>query len=136
MLQKSIVYGKLFFQAVAKENDGVNYLLIVIYVFSKFLWVRPLKNKSACSLVQAFDSVLSEKRKPKKLRTNKSTKFVNESFQQYLKKQIIQFYTARNEPKAAVVERVNCTLKSKLTAIYRCQFFMLHQRPARYCRLL
>ena len=30
------------------------------------------------------------------------------------KKQGIQFYTATNEPKAAVVERVNRTLKSKL----------------------
>ena len=38
---------------------------------------------------------------------------MNNSFQQYLKKQGIQFYTAKNEPKAAVVERVNHTLKSK-----------------------
>ena len=73
-----------------------------------------MKNKSARCLVQAFDSILSEKRKRQKLRTDKSTEFVNESFQQYFKKQGIQFYTAKNEPKAAVVERVNCTLKSKL----------------------
>ena len=92
----------------------MNYLLVVIDVFSKFLWVRPMKNKSASSLVQAFDSILSEKRKPEKLRTDKGTEFVNKSFQQYLKKQGIQFYIAKNEPKAAVVERVNCTLKSKL----------------------
>ena len=103
-----------FVHDVAKENDGVNYLLVVIDVFSKLLWVRPMKNKSARSLVQAFDSILSEKRKPEKLRTDKGTEFVNKSFQQYLKKQGIQFYTAKNEPKAAVVERVNCTLKSKL----------------------
>ena len=73
-----------------------------------------MKNKNACCLVQAFDSILSEKRKPEKLRTDKDTEFINESFQQYLKKQGIQFYTAMNEPKAAVVERVNHTLKSKL----------------------
>ena len=103
-----------FVQDVAKENDGVNYLLVVIDVFSKFLWVRRMKNKSACSLVQAFDSILSEKRKPKKLRTDKGTEFVSESFQLHLKKQGIQFYTAKNELKAAVVERINCTLKSKL----------------------
>ena len=102
-----------FVQDVAKEND-VNYLLVVIDVFSKFLWVRPMKNKTARSLVQAFDSILSEKRKPEKLRTDKGTEFINELFQQYLKKQEIQFYTAMNEPKAAVVERVNHTLKSKL----------------------
>ena len=53
-------------------------------------------------------------KKPEKLRTDKGTEFINESFQQYLKKQGIQFYTATNEPKAAVVERVNRTLKSKL----------------------
>ena len=39
---------------------------------------------------------------------------VNELFQQYLKKKNIHFYTANNEPKASVVERVNRTLKSKL----------------------
>ena len=108
-----------FVQDLAKENDGVNYLLVVIDVFSKFLWVRPMKNKNARSLVQAFDSILSEKRKPEKLRTDKGTEFINESFQQYLKKQGIQFYTATNEPKAAVVERVNRTLKSKLYRYFK-----------------
>ena len=73
-----------------------------------------MKNKTARSLVQAFDSILNKKRKPEKLRRDKGTEFVNESFQQYLKKQGIQFYTAKNEPKATVVERVNRTLKSKL----------------------
>ena len=46
-----------------------------------------MKNKTARSLVQAFDSILSEKRKPEKLRTDKGTEFINESFQQYLQKQ-------------------------------------------------
>ena len=99
---------------MAKVNDGVNYLLVVIDVFSKFLWVRPMKNETAHSLVHAFDSILSEKRKPEKRRTDKGTEFINESFQQYLKKQGIQFYTATNEPKVSVVEMVNRTLKSKL----------------------
>ena len=103
-----------FVQDVAKENDGVNYLLVVIDVLSKYVWVRAMKNKTARSLLEAFDSILSEGRKPEKLRTDKGTEFVNESFQQYLKKKGIQFYTANNEPKAGVVERVNRTLKSKL----------------------
>ena len=99
-----------FVQDLAKENDGVNYLLVVIDVLSKYVWVRPMKNKTARSLLEAFDSILSEGRKPEKLRTDKGTEFVNESFQQYLKKKDIQFYTANNEPKASVVERVNRTL--------------------------
>ena len=103
-----------FVQDVAKENDRMNYLLVVIDVFSKYVWVRPMKNKTARSLLEAFDSILSEGRKPEKLRTDKGTEFLNESFQQYLKKKNIHFYTANNEPKASVVERVNRTLKSKL----------------------
>ena len=39
-----------FVQDIAKENDGVNYLLVVIDVFSKYVWVRPMKNKTAHSL--------------------------------------------------------------------------------------
>ena len=103
-----------FVQDVAKENDGVNYLLVVIDVLSKYVWVRPMKNKIAHSLLEVFDSILSEGRKPEKLRMDKGTDFVNESFQQYLKKKGIQFSTANNELKASVVDRVNQTLKSKL----------------------
>ena len=73
-----------------------------------------MKNKTARSLLEAFGSILSEGRKPEKLRTDKGTEFVNESFQQYLKKKGIQFYTTNNKPKESVVERVNRTLKSKL----------------------
>ena len=103
-----------FVQDVAKEYDGVNYLLLVIDVLSKYVWVRPMKNKTGRSLLEAFDSILSEGRKPEKLRTDKGTEFLNESFQQYLNKKNIQFYTANNEPKESVVELVNRTLKSKL----------------------
>ena len=73
-----------------------------------------MKNKTACSLLEAFDSILSEGKKPEKLRTDKGTELLNESFQQYLKKKNIHFYTANNERKASVVEQVNRTLKSKL----------------------
>ena len=34
-----------FVQDVAKENDGVSYLLGIIDVFSKYVWVRPMKRK-------------------------------------------------------------------------------------------
>ena len=78
-----------------------------------------MKNKTALSLLEAFDSILSEGRKPEKLRTDKGTEFLNESFHQYLKKKNIHFYTANNEPNASVVERVNRTLKSKLYYYFR-----------------
>ena len=59
-----------------------------------------MKNKTAHSLVEAFESILSGKRKPEKLRTDKGTEFINAPFQQYLNKKGIELYTANNEPKA------------------------------------
>jgi len=32
---------------ISDENDGIKYLLFVIDIFSKYLWVEPLKNKTA-----------------------------------------------------------------------------------------
>ena len=119
-----------FVQDVAKENVGANYLLVVIDVFSKYVWVRPMKNKTVHSLLEVFDSGLSEGRKPEKLRTEKGTEFLNESFQRYLKKKDIQFCTANNEPNASVVEQVNRTLKSKL----HCYFMVVNSlRMLRRC---
>ena len=69
-----------FVQDVAKENDGVNYLIVVIDVLSKYVRVRPMKNETVHSLLEAFDTVLSKGRKPEKLRTDKGTEFLNQSF--------------------------------------------------------
>ena len=77
------------------------------------------KNKTAHSLLEALDSILSKGRKPEKLRTEKGTEFLNKSFHNYGKKKSIHFYTASNEPNASVVEQVNQALKSKLFYYFR-----------------
>ena len=88
----------------------MNYLLVVIDILSKYVRVRLMKNETVHNLLEAFDTVLSAGRKLEKLRTDKGTEFLNQSFQQYLKKKYIQFCTANNEPKANVVDQVNRTL--------------------------
>ena len=65
-----------FVQDVAKENDGVSYLLVVIDVFSKYVWVRQMKNETTCCLLEAFGSILSGGRKPEKLRTYEGREFL------------------------------------------------------------
>jgi hypothetical protein len=39
---------------ISDENDGIKYLLFVIDIFSKYLWVEPLKNKTAKDVVKAL----------------------------------------------------------------------------------
>ena len=51
---------------IAKENDGVKYLLFVIGIFSKYMWVEPLKNKTAKEVVKGFQHIFDKGRKCKK----------------------------------------------------------------------
>ena len=62
-------------QPVSTENDGYRYLLVCIDVFSKFLWVIPLKTKTGPALVTAFKIILESGRKPQKIQTDQGTEF-------------------------------------------------------------
>ena len=100
---------------IAKYNSNFRYLLTVIDTLSKFAWVIPLKTKTGKELVDAFTEILSKSgRKPLNLRTDKGSEFLNKIFQTFLKKENINFFTSNNEVKAAVVERFNRTLKTKM----------------------
>ena len=36
------------------NNDGVHFLLVIIDVFSRFMWVEPLENKLEDTVINAF----------------------------------------------------------------------------------
>lgn len=102
-------------RSLSSSNKGYNYLLVCIDVFSKYLWVIPLKTKHGKTLVTAFKKILESGRKPVKLQSDKGTEFLNKEFQSLLKKNNIYFFTTQNEEtKASVVERVNRTLKTRM----------------------
>ena len=41
-------------QKLKDKNDGVHFLLIVIDVFSRFMWVKPLENKLEDMVINGF----------------------------------------------------------------------------------
>ena len=41
-------------QKLKDKNDGAHFLLIIIDVFSRFIWVKPLENKLEDMVVNAF----------------------------------------------------------------------------------
>ena len=47
-------------QLLSKYNKGIRFLLCVIYSFSKYAWVVPLKDKKGISIVRAFQSILKQ----------------------------------------------------------------------------
>ncbi len=66
--------------AYAKDNDGHKYLLTCIDVFSKFSWVRVLKNKSGIEVTKAFQSILKEGRVPQKQKRIRERNFLTNIF--------------------------------------------------------
>ena len=57
-------------QTLKSYNKGVRYLLTVVDVFSKYVWVRPLVNKTGGEVEKAFQSIFKEGRKPLRLQTD------------------------------------------------------------------
>ena len=101
-------------QSLVQHDDGVKYLLTCIDTFSKYAWVRPLKNKSGLCVKEAFESILEEK-VPLYLQTDKGTEFKITLFQRQLAEYEIKFYTSENDDiKADIVERFNRTLKTRM----------------------
>ena len=105
-------------QALSRANRGVKYLLTVIDVFSKYAWVVPAKNKSAAGMLDAFRTLLDEQaapRRPSRLQTDKGKEFLNQKIQALLRDTYgIKHFTSWSDMKAAVVERFNRTLKSRM----------------------
>lgn len=96
------------------ENDNVRYLLTCIDVFSKYAWVRCLKNKTGTSVAKAFEDILNEGRIPVKLQTDQGTEFYNKQFQHLMEVYKIKHFSTSNETKASTVERFNRTFKTRM----------------------
>ena len=54
-------------QSLSKYIKGIKYLLCAVDLFSKYVWVIPLKDKREISIVNAFQKIISERRKPNKI---------------------------------------------------------------------
>ena len=116
-------------QNFSKWNKGIRYLLMVIDVFSKYGWIRALKNKKAETVYEAFRDIITgdsppmtpsylKNRKPKMLWTDKGTEFTGKYFRNYLGIKKIKPYHTENIEKSSVIERWNRTIKEKIWKIF------------------
>ena len=79
------------------------------------------------SIVNAFQKIISEGRKPNKIWVDQGSEFYNNSFKDFLKINNIEMYSTYNEEKSVVAERFIRTLKNKIfkymTAISKHVYF-------------
>lgn len=105
---------------LSRRNDGVTFLLVVIDVFSRFLWVEPLKNKADRTVVEGFKKIFQRGHVPRRLRTDKGVEFMGNISQDYFQHVGIEQWAAANDDiKANFAERVIRTLKSSIWAYMR-----------------
>lgn len=97
-------------QEFAKDNDGYRYILTVIDVFSKYGWMKPLKNKTGVEVADALSNIFkSSGRKPAKIWCDKGKEFYNKSVDK-----LVELYSTENEEKSCVIERWNRTMKERM----------------------
>ena len=101
-------------QSLSKCNKGIKYLLCTIDIFSKYVWVISLKDKTGTITVNAFKKIISNGRKPNKIWVHQGRKFYNNPFKSLLKINNTEMYSTYKERKSVVAERFIRTLENKI----------------------
>ena len=101
-----------------ENNRGYRYVLVTIDNFSKFGWTTPLKNKNAQTIKDSFENIMiSSKRKPNLIETDRGKEFYNNIFQDFLNKNDIKLYSRNTSLGAVFAERFNRTIRDLLKKI-------------------
>ena len=102
-------------QSRAKDNQGMRFILVVIDIFSRFLWTRPLKSKMAKDIIDGFKSILKDVEPPQRIRTDGGSEYRNHNVRGFFKEKGIDHYVTQSEHKAYFAEQVIKTLRSLMS---------------------
>ena len=98
-----------------ENNRNHRYVLVIIDNFSKFGWTIPLKNKNAQTIRDSSENILiSSKRKPNLIESDRGKEFYNNVFQDFLNKNNIKLYSRNSSYGAVFAERFNRTIRDLL----------------------
>jgi len=101
----------------AKENRDYKYLLTVICNFSKYAFIRPLKNKTAAEVTAAMQSIFESPEKqflkpPKLLHVDRGGEFYSAAFHKMLNRFKVKMFSVHSNLKGATIERFNRSFKN------------------------
>ena len=100
-------------RSLSSKNKNSKYLLCVIDFFTKYAWVKPLKDKESKTVLNGFIEIVNEShRKPNKLWVDQGREFYNKLMQEWLDNNDILMYSTLNEGKAVIAGRFIKTQKS------------------------
>ena len=97
----------------SENKRGYRYVLVIMDDFPKFGWTKPLKNKSAQTIKDSFENnLISSKRKPNLIESDRGKDFFNDIFQDFLNKIKIKLYSRNSSYGAVFAERFNRTIRN------------------------
>jgi len=100
-------------QAYQKDNKGYRFILTVIDILSRYAWAKPLKSKRGDEVKDAFEDIFKEAM-PEKIQFDEGTEFYNRHLKELLEQNSIEWFSTKSDKKAALVERLNLTLKKRM----------------------
>lgn len=97
------------------QHQGYKYIIVIIDIFSKFIYTKAIKNKTSRHVI-AFLREVFEIAKPRILQSDRGTEFVNDDMTRFLdeesvKQVLSKAYTPTSQ---SYVERTNRTIKGML----------------------
>ena len=98
----------------ATVNKGYKWLLTCMDLYSRYAWAIPVKTKSAPDVLEALKKIFEERRPSELFQTDEGKEFYNKPVGDYLKSLKIHHFSVFSKMKAAMVERFNQTLKTKM----------------------
>ena len=100
---------------LAKESNGVRYLLVRQDLFDRTVNAKGMKTKDSKETVKTFSSMITKKNRPKKIWVDKGTEFAG-AFKTFCGAEGIQVSSTMSETKATFAER---TIRSLKNILYR-----------------
>ena len=116
-IAEQIQIGLIDMQKYSKHNEGYNWIITMIDIFTRYAFTIAVKSKSGKDVLNGFVKLMKQfhekfKKYPKKVQADEGKEFFNINFSEYLKHKNIEFFATKSEKEAAIVERFNRTLKN------------------------
>ena len=100
---------------LAKDNNGVKYLLVRQNLFDRTVDAKGMKTKDSKETFRAFLTMMTKEKRPREVWVDKGTEFSGH-FEKLCKAEGTQLYSTMREIKAAFAER---TIQSLKVILYR-----------------
>ena len=116
---------------LSNSNSGIHYLLLAVDIFTRKAFVDPLKNKTSCTVINAFDNIIKEVN-PEIIQTDKGSEFISGIFKQLLKRNNVelQLINVGDHNKLAIINRFCRTIREILNK------YMTSYKTTRYIDVL